>query len=130
MTAISYTLARHPLLGFGPNAFANGLVAYTYVAGHLSFVKTVDMNLVAIIGQYGLVGLLAFLSQFAAVGITLVKKKHRKDPLMFALTMSFVCYMLCLLSISNLDRWYYPTLGLMICLVNIIRKEGDTPNQQ
>ena len=125
LTAIPYTLEHHPWFGFGANAFALGKVAYTYVKGHLSFIKTVDMNLVAIIGQYGLVGLLAFLSQFGTVSITMLRPKYRKDPLMFALLMAFGCYLLCLLSISNLDRWYYPALGFIVCLVNIIRKEAS-----
>lgn len=123
LTAIPYTLSQNALFGLGPNAFARGLIGYTYVKGHLSFVKTVDMGLVAIVGQYGLVGLLGFLAQFGAVGITMIRKKYRDDQTMYFLLMSFVCYMLCLLSISQLDRWYMVFLGIFVSLVNIIHKE-------
>jgi O-antigen ligase len=123
LTAIPYTLSQNPFFGFGPNAFARGLVAYTYVEGHLSFVQTVDMHLVAIVGQYGLVGLLGVLAQFGAVGITMIRKKYRQDTLMYFLLMTFVCYMLCLLSISNLDRWYWVFIGIFVSYVNVLHKE-------
>ena len=123
LTAIPYTLSKNPLFGLGPNAFARGLVAYTYVKGHLSFVQTVDMHVVAIVGQYGLVGLLGVLAQFSAVGITMLRKKYRQDTLMYFLLMTFVCYMLCLLSISNLDRWYWIFIGIFVSYVNVLHKE-------
>ena len=124
LTAIPYTLSHSPFLGLGPNAFALGLVGYTYKEGQLSFFKTVDMNLVAIIGQYGLVGLVGFLAQFSTLGITMLRRKYRKDPLMYFILMTFVCYMLCLLSISNLDRWYWVCIGIFVSLVNLIHKEN------
>lgn len=129
LTGITYTLRQKPLFGMGPNAFARGLVAYTYVEGHLSFIKTVDVNLVAIIGQYGLVGLLAFLSQFVSVGITTIRKKYRSDVLMHHLFLSFGCYMVCLLTISNLDKWYWVFVGFLVCLVNILRHETAQTTQ-
>ena len=98
-------------------------MAYTYVEGHLSFVQTVDMHLVAIVGQYGLVGLLGVLAQFGAVGITMIRKKYRQDTLMYFLLMTFVCYMLCLLSISNLDRWYWVFIGIFVSYANVLHKE-------
>jgi len=123
LTGIGYTLSQNPWFGMGPNAFARGLVAYTFVEGHLSFVKTVDVNIVAIIGQYGLVGLIAFLALYGSIGITLVRKKYRQDPLMHYLFLSFVCYMLCLLSISFLDKWFWIFVAFVVSLVNIIGKE-------
>ena len=123
LTGIRYTLERRPLFGFGANAHARGLIGYMYYPGRWSFVKTVDMNIVAIISQYGLVGMVAFLSLFGSLGITLVKKKYWAQPLTRYLGLAFICYMLCLLSISALDKWFWVLAGLILAAVNCMDRE-------
>ena len=123
LSGIRYTVERQPVFGFGPNAPARGLVGYMYSPGTWSFVKTVDVNIVAIISQYGLVGLIGFLCLYGSIGISFLRKPYRSDPLMHYLFLAFVCYMLCLLSISFLDKWFWVITGLGLCLINIIRKE-------
>lgn len=123
LTGIRWTLSQKPLFGFGPNCHARGLMAYMYYPGHWSHVKSFDVNIVAIIGQYGLIGLVAFLMQYGSVGITLIRKKHRGDKLMHYLLLAFLAYMLCLLSIANLDKTSWILIGILISLVNILRKE-------
>lgn len=124
LSGIRYTLERQPVRGFGPNAHARGLVGYMYYPGHWSFVKTVDMNIVAIISQYGLVGLVGFLSLFGSLGVTLIRKKNWADPLMRYLGLAFICYMLCLLSISALDKWFWVLAALIVSTVNVLSKEA------
>lgn len=123
LTGIRWTLTQEPLFGFGPNCHARGLMAYMYYPGHWSHVKSFDVNLVAIIGQYGLVGLVAFLLQYGSLGLTLIRKKHRSDKLMHHLLLAFLAYMLCLLSIANLDKTSWVLIGILISLVNVMRKE-------
>lgn len=125
LTGITYTMMHSPVFGLGPNAHARGLVGYMYYPGKWSYVKTVDMNIVAIISQYGLVGLLGFLSLYGSLGITMVRKKYRGDPLMFHLLLAFICYMLCLLSISFLDKWFWVLTAMIVSLTNVIQREND-----
>ena len=122
LSGIVYTLDKSPLLGMGPNAHARGLVGYMYQPGQWWHLKTVDMNIVAIIGQYGLLGLLSFLSLYGGLGITFLRKQYRGDPLMHQLFLSFVCYMLCLLSISFLNKWFWVFVGVVLSLVNVMHK--------
>lgn len=124
LTGIRFTAERSPLLGFGPNAFAKLLVAYMYYPGVWSHVATVDVNLVAIIGQYGLIGLVGFLSLYSSLGISFLRKKYRKDSLMQYLFLSYSCYMLCLFSISFLDKWFWVLTGILLALVNVIGRES------
>ncbi len=126
LSGIRYTVERQPIFGFGPNASARGLVGYMYTPGTWTHVKTVDMNIVAIISQYGIVGLIGFLCLYGSIGISFLRKPYRGDPLLHYLFLSFVCYMLCLLSISFLDKWFWVITGLGLCLINIIRKEQTT----
>lgn len=123
LTGIRWTLTQEPIFGFGPNCHVRGLMAYMYYPGHWSHVESFDVNIVAIIGQYGLVGLVAFLLQYGCVGITLVRRKYRGDKLMHYLLLAFIAYMLCLLSIANLDKTSWILIGILISLVNIMRKE-------
>ena len=126
LTGIRWTLTQEPLLGFGPNCHVRGLMAYMYYPGHWSHVATFDVNIVAIIGQYGLVGLLAYLMQYGSIGLTLIRKKHRSDKLMHHLLLAFLAYMLCLLSISFLDKTSWILVGILVSLVNILHREKQT----
>lgn len=123
LSGIVYTMGLSPVVGLGPNAPANGLVAYMYAQDKWAYLKTVDVNVVAIIAQYGLVGLLGYLSLYGSLGITFIRKKYRTDPLMHYLFLAFVCYMLCLLSISSLDKWFWVFVGITVSLINVINKE-------
>lgn len=125
LSGLTWTLTQEPVFGFGPNCHVRGLMAYMYWPGVWSHVPTFDVNLVAIIGQYGLVGLAAYLCQYGSVGITLVRKKYRGDRLMHFLLLAFIGYMLCLLSISFLDRTAWILVGVLIALVNVIAKEKN-----
>lgn len=126
LTGLTWTLTQKPVFGFGPNCHVRGLMAYMYWPGKWSHVATFDVNIVAIIGQYGLVGLAAFLCQYGSVGITLVRKKYRGDRLMHFLLLAFIGYMLCLLSISFLDKTSWTLIGILLALVNVMRKEDHS----
>lgn len=123
LTGITWTLTQEPLFGFGPNCHVRGLMAYMYYPGHWSHVKTFDVNIVFIIGQYGLVGLVGYLCQYCSLGITLIRKKYRGDKLMHYLLLVFICYMLCLLSISGLEKTSWILVGILVSYVSILDKE-------
>lgn len=60
-TGILWTLAQKPLFGFGSNAHMRGLISYLWEGSWLQ-ADTFDVGLVAIICQYGIVGLLGYTS--------------------------------------------------------------------
>lgn len=127
-SGITWTLVHDPIRGLGPNCHVHGKMAYMYYPGVWSHVKTFDVNIVAIIGQYGLVGLGGYLMQYGSVGITLVRKKYRKDKLMHFLFLAFLGYMLCLLSVSFLDKTAWILIAMVISLVNVMKREDPKGN--
>lgn len=123
LSGITYTLEREPLFGLGPNAHMEGKVAYMYAPGKWAHLTTVDVNVVSIVCQYGLIGLAAFLFLYMGIGFLILRRPYCGDPLMRYLMLSFISYMLCLLSISSLDKWFWVFIGITLALVNVIRKE-------
>lgn len=125
MTGILWTLEHEPLFGFGSNAHVRGLVRYQYYPGKWSVTDTFDVGLVAIICQYGLVGLVGYTALYGSVFKTVVSKKYRGDSLMYFLGLAFITYMLCLITIATLLKTEWVLIAVIVCLVNIIRKESQ-----
>lgn len=123
LSGITYTLERSPLNGLGPNAHMEGRVAYQYKTGKWAHLKTVDVNVVAIVIQYGLIGLLGFVALYGSLGWTFLRKAHRGDPLMHHLLLAFIGYLLCSLSISGLEKWLWVFVGMSVSLVNVMKGE-------
>jgi len=69
------------------------------------------------------------LSLYGGMGIRFLKKKYRGDRLMQYFFLSFLCYMLCLASISFLHKWFWVFTGLFLCLVNVLRKESKNEDE-
>ena len=125
LSGITYTLGISPMNGLGPNAHMEGRVAYEYKTGKWVNLKTVDVNVVAIVIQYGLVGLLGFVALYGSLAWTFLRKDHRSDPLMHHLFLAFLCYLLCSLSISSLDKWLWVFIGITVALVNVMKGERE-----
>lgn len=125
MTGILYTLARKPIFGFGSNAHVRGLVKFEFRPGQWWISKTFDMGIVSIVCQYGIVGLLAYISLYGAILKTIICKKYHKDPLMQTLGLAFVTFLACLLAISSLNKVSWIMIAAVVCLVNIIRTEQE-----
>ena len=123
LSGITYTLGISPFNGLGPNAHMEGRVAYQYAQGKWAYLKTVDVNIVAIVVQYGLVGLLGFMVLYGSLGWVFLRKPYRGDPLMHHLLLRFICYLLCSLSVSSMDKWLWVFIGITVALVNVRRKE-------
>ena len=123
LTGILWTLARKPIFGFGSNAHMRGLIRFRFSNGEWWPTKTFDIAIVSIICQYGIVGFVGFVSLYGSLLKTMLSKKHRKDPLMGFLALSFVTYLLCLLSISSLPKMAWVLIATIVCLVNIREKE-------
>ena len=111
------------MFGFGSNAHTRGLIYYEWEVGNWVQTDTFDVGLVAIICQYGIVGLLGYIALFGSVAMTVLSKKYRQDPLMYFLMLAFVTYLLCLITISSLDKMLWVLIAAIVCLVNILRKE-------
>lgn len=123
MTVIQWTLKQAPLRGMGPNAHVRGLVKAQYQEGKWQVLRTLDMGVVAIVAQYGLVGLLGYALLYGGVFISLLSKKHRGHPLSQYLVLAFATYMLCQLSISDVSRWEWVFIGFAVAFVNLHHKE-------
>lgn len=124
LTGILWTMQRSPWVGLGSNAHMRGLVSYQDKPGIWSVRDTFDVALVAIICQYGILGLLGYAALFASIFRTTVAKQYRRDPLMQFLGLAFVTFLLCLITISSLDKVSWTLLAIIICLVNIMNKES------
>lgn len=123
LTGILWTLARKPIFGFGSNAHMRGLIRFRFSNGEWWPTKTFDIAIVSIICQYGIVGFVGFVSLYGSLLKTMLSKKHRQDTLMGFLLLSFITYMLCLLSISSLPKMAWVLIAAIVCLVNIREKE-------
>jgi len=123
LSGITYTLGISPVNGLGPNAHMEGRVAYQYKTGRWAYLKTVDVNIVAIVVQYGILGLLGFAALYGSLGWTFLRKCHRGDPLMHHLLLAFICYLLCSLSVSSLDKWLWVFVGVTVSAVNVMKGE-------
>lgn len=122
-TMIQWTLEQSPITGLGPNAHVRGLVKAQYVEGKWQTLRTLDMGVVAIVVQFGLLGLLAYTALYGGVFVTLLSKKHRWDTLTQYLTLAFFTYMLCQLSISDVAKWEWVFIGFAVSLINLHNKE-------
>lgn len=123
-SGITWTVAQEPLFGFGPNCHVQGNMAYMYYPNVWSHVRTFDVNVVYIIGQWGLVGLAGFLLLYGSMGFTVIGKRFREDPLAHHMFLAFVCYMLCLVSISTLDHWFWIFAALLISMARVLNRES------
>ena len=130
LTGITWTLRQKPIFGFGSNAHMKGLISYQFQEGQWWTKATFDMALVSIVCQYGLVGLAGYVALYGSMLKTWLDKKYRKDKLMQALGIAFITYLLCLLSISSLDRTGWTLMSAIVCLANIIRKEQSSIKQE
>lgn len=125
LTGIPWTLSQKPLFGFGSNAHIRGLISFQWAPGSWIQTGTFDVGLVAIICQYGLIGLLGYTSLFGTLTLTVLSKKNRQDPLMRSLALAFVTYLVCLLTIASLDKMLWVLIAAIVCLVNILRTEEN-----
>lgn len=125
LTGILWTMQRNPLVGLGSNAHMRGLVSYQYKPGIWSVADTFDVALVAIICQYGILGFIGYTALFGSVFKTTAIKQYRQDPLMQFLGLAFVSFMLCLITISSLDKVSWVLFAVIICLCNILRRKPE-----
>lgn len=122
-TMIQWTLQQSPITGLGPNAHVRGLVKAQYVEGKWQTLRTLDMGVVAIVVQFGLLGLLGYAVLYGGVFVSLLSKKHRRDMLTQYLTLAFVTYLLCQLSISAVTKWEWVFIGFAASLINLHNEE-------
>lgn len=125
MTGMLWTMKESPLFGLGSNAHKRGLVFYQNKQGIWSQAQTFDVALVSIVCQYGLVGLAGYISLFGSIFRTTAIKVYRQDSLMHFLGLAFITYLLCLITISSLDKVAWMLITVIVCLCNIIRKESS-----
>ena len=124
LSGIEWTLTRKPWFGFGHNAHIAGLISYEFVETVWLPTPSFDVGIVAVIGQYGLVGLLGYLALFGSVLKESMVKICFKDPLMRYLCFAVVTYLVHLLTIASLDKMLWVLIASVVCLSNVIRKQS------
>lgn len=129
LSGIEWTLKHKPLFGFGAGAHNRRELKYEFSEGYWRATGSVDVGIVAIIGQFGLMGMAGFLLLYTAVVIALIRRKMWKDKLMLLFFFCFAGIMLCLLSVASMDRTMWFLIGLFVCLVNAKDKEDHTQAQ-
>ena len=122
LSGIEWTLSRQPVFGFGSNAHVRGLICYKMNGEDWWRTETFDMALVAIVCQYGIVGLCGYIALYGSFLKSVFSKKYRGEPLMEFLGLAFAAYLICLCSISSLDKMGWVLMALIVCAVNIFNK--------
>lgn len=131
LTGIKWTLERRPVFGFGPNAHVRGLVSYQYdqIWGRWSVTDTFDMEIVAVVCQYGIVGFVAICFLYGAIIFVLLRKKYLMDKLNLTFGFVFISYYLCMFSVVSVDKLTWIMIAMLVCFVNILKKEEcDVPS--
>jgi len=114
LSGIEYVTKINPLFGLGSGAQNRGDIKYfTYNKWQRFY--TYDVGYVGIYADEGLLGVLAFLSLFAGLSLLLLHKNglHKMKNANPYLSIGLICYLLCLLSTTNL----YPFLLLYSVLI-------------
>ncbi len=123
LTAIKWTMERNPLFGMGYEAQNRGVVCVLTSKGTWGSVSTLDSGIVAIISQYGLLGLFTYLLLFIGLFMYTCKNKYKSDTIMMMFCYVFLTYFIGLLSVSDLENVIFVFIGLMLCYANIRRIE-------
>lgn len=125
LTGVEWTLEHSPWIGFGPNAHTRGLVRFQFhdQGGKWTVTKTLDMELVSLICQYGVIGFLGFAVLYSAIILVLLKKKVWKEKLNLTFGFTFICYYLCMLSIVSIKSLNWVLIGLLVCYLNLRDKK-------
>ena len=121
LTGILWTLERGPVFGLGYNAHMRGLVSYQWEPGRWQATPTFDMAPVAIICQYGFVGLAGYCLLYGTALWCMFRS--RRDPLMRCLLTMALTFGLCMLSVSGMDALQWVLLGVLTSLVNVTREQ-------
>ena len=123
-SGIEWTLTQKPLFGFGHNAHVAGLISYEFVENVWLTTLSFDVGIVAIIGQYGLVGLLGYLALFGSALKESLSKTCFRDPLMRYLSFALVTYLVHLLTIASLEKLLWVLIAMIVCLSNVLRRQS------
>jgi hypothetical protein len=120
-SGILWTLQQSPIWGLGPNAQTRGLVSYLSSAGSWVTTNTFDMGYVGIFCQYGVAGSIGYLALFLTLAVNSFKKKNDDGSgLLKMFRYVFLTYLICLLSISQVQKLLWVLIALFICYLNII----------
>lgn len=121
LSGIEWTMMHKPLFGFGHNAHLLNLIFYQLKGDEWWPTGTFDVGVVAIICQYGIVGLLGYIALFGALLRESLSKACFRDPLMQFLCFAVVIYLVHLLTIASLDKMLWILISAIVCLSNVIR---------
>lgn len=119
-SGILWTLKESPIWGLGANAHTRGLVSYLTSEGSWVTTNTFDLGYVGIFSQYGLVGSFGYLALFLTLAVNTFKKKNDDGSgLLKMFRYVFLTYLICLLSISQVQKLLWILVALFICYMNI-----------
>jgi len=118
LSGIQWTLEHKPVFGFGPGAQNRYEIYYEFAEDQWWATGSVDVGIVSVIAQYGIVGMMGYLSLYLSVLITLLRKKMWEDKLMMTFFFCFASIVLCLLSVAEMDKTMWVLIGLFVSLLN------------
>lgn len=122
-----WTLKKSPLIGFGYNSHTRGLIKYFY-NGIWYPAVSYDVGYVEIVCCYGIIGAISFLFLWNSV---LVKLRHiRKFQYGIMFRNIFVVYLLCMLSVVNIDKIFWVFFGLLGAYSNIVMEKSYGNNSE
>lgn len=119
-TGIIWTLLHKPITGFGYGAQSTGLISY-YNRGMWFKTTTFDVGYVEIFCCYGIIGFIACL--FLVKNIIKNLKYIKNEPYCIMFRNIFIVYLLCLLSVVNIDKIFWVILGLLLAYIRIVKLE-------
>ncbi|MCD8054880.1 MAG: O-antigen ligase family protein [Lachnospiraceae bacterium] len=121
LTSIIYVLRNSPVFGLGAKCHENGLLQWFW-NGQWRELTTLDMGIVAIVVQYGLLGLIMYINLFAQ-WIRIPLRRRKEDITYRFLLLLVVAYLLGLLTISNLHDTMWVISALTCSYINIDKEK-------
>lgn len=114
------------LLGFGPEAHTNKLIAYkNYLTGNWNTLSTIDCGYIGYILLYGIVGTIGYAIMYiSAVKKTVVRSNESDRSNIFnAYKYFFIAYFVGLLSSVGLDNVFYVFYFMMLIYIKLDKEE-------
>jgi O-antigen ligase len=123
-TGFIWTFINKPIFGFGPEANSRGLIYYFFNGvGVWSQTNSFDIGYVAIVCQYGLLGLLGFGMLYSMVFKKSRMKYLKHDMLVKFMRDGFIAYFICMFSSVSVDRIFWVMFSMMMTYCDIVKKE-------
>lgn len=114
------------LLGFGPKAHMNKLIAYkNYLTGMWQKLSTIDCGYIGYILQYGIVGTVGYAIMYISAFKKAIVRSDESDRsnIFNAYKYFFIAYFVGLLSSTGLENFFFVFYFMMLIYIDLDREE-------